>query len=104
MIGQYFPQPVRRLQDKAQVFPPESHDGSRTRLVQCSAHKERFVTVPAGAIIETTAALQEPGLVTITLNGHSLLAFQRDIIERAEALDDSRTSGHERQQESFSSS
>jgi hypothetical protein len=56
--------------------------------VQPSAHKERFVTVPSGAIIETSADLQEPGVITITLNGNMLLAFHRDISERAEPVDD----------------
>jgi len=63
---------------------------SSFRAVQLSAQKERFVTVPVGAIIETSADLQEPGLVTITLNGHSLLAFHRDIIERAVPVNDRR--------------
>lgn len=54
--------------------------------VQPSAHKERFVTV--GAIIETPADLQEPGLVTVTLNGNLVLAFHRDIMERAEPVAD----------------
>jgi hypothetical protein len=31
--------------------------------VQPSAHKERFVTIPVGSIIETSADLHEPGLV-----------------------------------------
>ena len=56
--------------------------------VQLSAQRERFVTVPVGAIIETSAALQEPGLVTVTVNGSPVLAFHRDIIERAEAVED----------------
>jgi len=60
--------------------------------VQLSAQKERFVTVPIGAIIETSADLQEPGLVTISLNGGTLLAFHRDIMERSELVDDRRLS------------
>jgi hypothetical protein len=55
--------------------------------VQLSAQKERFMTVPAGAIIETSADLQEPGMVTITMNGARLLAFHRDIMERAEPFE-----------------
>jgi hypothetical protein len=35
--------------------------------VQLSAQKERFVTVSVGAIVETSADLQEPGLITITV-------------------------------------
>ena len=65
---------------------------SSFRAVQLSAHKERFVTVPVGAIVETSADLQEPGLVTITLNGNSLLAFHRDILERTEPVEDRRLS------------
>jgi hypothetical protein len=56
--------------------------------VQMSAQKERFVTIPVGAIIETSEALQEPGLVTVTINGNPVLAFHRDIIERTAALED----------------
>jgi hypothetical protein len=55
--------------------------------VQLSAQKDRFVTVSVGLIVETTADLQEPGLITITVNGNSLLAFHRDITERAEAIE-----------------
>lgn len=56
--------------------------------VHPSEQKDRFVTVPAGAIIETSEDLHEPGLGTIFLNGDSLLAFHRDIMERAQAVDD----------------
>jgi hypothetical protein len=59
--------------------------------VQLSAQRERFVTVPVGAIIETSAALQEPGLVTVTANGSPLLAFHRDISERSEPVEDRRS-------------
>ena len=58
--------------------------------VQSSAKRERFVTVPVGAIVETSAVLQDPGLVTITVNGSTLLAFHRDIIERTELVHDRR--------------
>jgi hypothetical protein len=54
--------------------------------VQPSAQTERFVTVPVGALIETSADLQEPGLVTVTVTGNPMLAFHRDISERAEAV------------------
>jgi hypothetical protein len=56
--------------------------------VQLSAQKERFITVPVGAIIETSADLQEPGFVTVTVNGNPVLTFHRDIIERAEVVED----------------
>jgi len=56
--------------------------------VQLSAQKERFMTVPVGAIIETSEDLQDAGMVTITMNGARLLAFHRDIMERAEPIED----------------
>jgi hypothetical protein len=56
--------------------------------VQPSPQKERFVTVPVGAIVEAPADLQEPGLVTVTVDGNPMLAFHRDIIERAEPAED----------------
>jgi hypothetical protein len=62
-------------------------------LAVCLAvHKERFVTVPVGAIVETPADLQEPGLVTVTLNGDTLLTFIRDIVQHTELLEDRRLS------------
>ena len=56
--------------------------------VQLSAEKQRFTTVPIGAIIETSEDLQDAGMVTITMNGTHLLAFHRDIMERAELVQD----------------
>ena len=56
--------------------------------VQLSAERERFTTVPVGAIIETTEDLQGAGMVTITMNGARLLAFHRDIMERSELVQD----------------
>lgn len=55
--------------------------------------KERFVTIPVGAVIETAADLENPGLVTVTLSGESLLAFHRDIMERTEPIDSSLAQG-----------
>ena len=60
--------------------------------VHLASRKERFVTVPTGACIETSAALDEPGLVEITVNGAPLLAFLRDITERTERIEQSRMS------------
>jgi hypothetical protein len=56
--------------------------------VHLSAQKERFMTVPVGAIIETSEDLQDAGMVTVTMNGAHLLAFHRDIMERAEPIED----------------
>lgn len=55
-----------------------------------SEQREGFVPVPEGAVIETSADLQDTGLVTIILDGTTLLAFHRDIIERAKPVDDHR--------------
>lgn len=52
-------------------------------------HRETFVVVPEGAIIETSDGLEEPGFVRITLGEETLLAFTRDLQERAECLDGS---------------
>ena len=60
--------------------------------VHLSAQKERFVTIPVGAVIETAFDLQEPGLVTATVNGDSLLIFLRDIMDRTEPLQERRLS------------
>lgn len=49
-----------------------------------------FVTVPEGAIIETSDGLEEPGFVRIMLGEEILLAFTRDLQERAECLDSGR--------------
>lgn len=57
--------------------------------VRLSAHREHFVTVPVGAIIKTSSELQDPGLVTVSVDGDTLLAFHRDIIERSERVEDS---------------
>jgi hypothetical protein len=45
-----------------------------------------------GRALKTSADLQDHGLVTITLDGITLLAFQRDIMERAKPVDDRRVS------------
>jgi hypothetical protein len=56
--------------------------------VHVAVHKERFVTIPVGAEIETSEELQDPGVVTFTLNGYTILAFHRDILERTERIDE----------------
>ena len=46
-----------------------------------------FFTVPKGAVVETTEELdQSPGLVSITVEDQPLLAFIRDLRERAEPV------------------
>lgn len=55
--------------------------------VRAVAHKERFMRVPVGAVIETTSDLDEPGLVTVMLDGESLLVFCRDVNECTEPLE-----------------
>src|SRR5437879_5327047 len=48
-----------------------------------------FVTIPAGAIIEMSADLDQPGLYSIMLGDEELFAFTRDIKERTERIDPS---------------
>lgn len=46
---------------------------------------ERFVTVPADAIVEISDENQErPGLITVSVNGETMLAIERDIVERSD--------------------
>jgi hypothetical protein len=47
-----------------------------------------LVTVPIGSIIATRQEMRDPGLVKIRLNHQRLLAFRRDIQERAEPIDE----------------
>ena len=46
----------------------------------------KFVTIPAGVIIDSSDDVKEPGLRRIVCDGRDLLAFARDIRERAEIL------------------
>jgi hypothetical protein len=46
-----------------------------------------FLTVPKGAVVETTYELDHPGLVRITLQDQPLFAFIRDLRESAELVD-----------------
>jgi hypothetical protein len=57
------------------------HVVSPFQAVSLAVRKERFVTIPVGAIVETSADLQGPGFVTIQLDGSTLLALIRDIVE-----------------------
>ena len=51
-----------------------------------AAMKPRFVTIPAGSIINSVDDLNEPGLRGVRFDGQELLAFTRDIRERTEQL------------------
>ena len=46
-----------------------------------------FLTVPKGAVLETSDELDQPGLVRIKLQDQPLFAFIRDLRESAEPLD-----------------
>lgn len=52
-----------------------------------NTHRQIYVTIPEGAIIQTMDALEEPGFVRITLGKEVLLAFTRDLQERAVCID-----------------
>jgi hypothetical protein len=45
-----------------------------------------YFTVPKGAVLETSFERDLPGLVPITLEDQPLLAFIRDLRERAEPI------------------
>jgi hypothetical protein len=49
-----------------------------------------FLTVPKGAVVETSYELDHPGLVRIKVADQSLFAFIRDLRESAEPVDRSR--------------
>ena len=55
-------------------------------LVAVTQRNPNFLTIPAGAIIETTSDLAEPGLHVVSFRGSDVLAFARDILERSERL------------------
>jgi len=46
-----------------------------------------FITVPKGAVVETSNELHQPGLVLIRLADEPLFAFIRDLRESAEPVD-----------------
>ena len=46
-----------------------------------------FITIPKGAVVETSNELHQPGLVLIRLADQLLFAFMRDLRENAEPLD-----------------
>ena len=46
-----------------------------------------FLTVPKGAVVETSFDLHRPGLVRIKLQDQPLFAFIRDLRESAEPVD-----------------
>ena len=62
------------------------------QAVSLVVHEERFVTLPVGAIVETSADLQGPGLVTVQYGNNTLLALIRDIVKHTERDEDHRLS------------
>jgi hypothetical protein len=58
----------------------------QSEILAVTATEQRFVTIPAGAVIETSGDLVEPGLHHITYDGQDLLAFARDIRERTRLI------------------
>lgn len=62
------------------------------QAVSLAVHAERFVTLPVGAIVETSADLQGPGLVTVQYGNSTLLALIRDIVEHTQRDEDHRLS------------
>ena len=57
--------------------------------VRLVMQRGQFVTVPAGAVVEISDENQERlGLITVSVNGETMLAFERDIVERSELIED----------------
>ena len=56
-------------------------------LAVAASAEHKFVTIPAGATIQTSDDLVEPGLHRVMFDGRTLLAFTRDIQERTAHLD-----------------
>ena len=52
-----------------------------------SSRSPAFITLPKGAVVETSYELHQPGLVQIKAQDQPLFAFMRDLRERAEPLD-----------------
>lgn len=55
--------------------------------VQANTNAGRFITLSPGAIIETRDSTEDPGLVSIKLDGRDLFAFARDLNERSEPIE-----------------
>ena len=55
-------------------------------LAVTATANHKFVTIPAGAMIEISDGLVEPGFIQLRFEGNDLLAFTRDIRERTEVL------------------
>lgn len=58
----------------------------KVALLTVTTTSGKFVTVPAGAKIECSDNLAEPGFVHVMFDGRDLLAFTRDIRERTEGV------------------
>jgi hypothetical protein len=63
------------------------HVTSEILAVPAQTADRGFVTIPAGAVIETSDDLVEPGLHRVTFDCKDLLAFTRDIRERTEHIE-----------------
>ncbi len=69
-------------------MPSELHLHVTSSFLAVAASAEhKFVTIPAGATIQTSDDLVEPGLHQVTFDGRALLAFTRDIQERTAHVD-----------------
>jgi hypothetical protein len=62
---------------------------SEILAVPMQTEKHAFITIPAGAIIETSEDFVEPGLRPVKFDGRDLLAFTRDIREHTERVESS---------------
>jgi hypothetical protein len=56
-------------------------------MAVATSPSHKFVTIPAGAIIETFDDLAEPGLHRVKFGNVDLMAFSRDIHERTEQFE-----------------
>jgi len=69
-------------------MPSELHLNVTSSILAVAATAEhKFVTIPAGATIQTFDDLLEPGLHRVMFDGRKLLAFTRDIQERTAQVD-----------------
>ena len=55
-------------------------------ILSVDAKRSTFVVIPAGSIVNTSDDFPGPGFHPIAFDGQDLLAFTRDIRERAEQV------------------
>jgi hypothetical protein len=65
---------------------------SRFRVVSAFAamedhHGRRYVTIPAGSVVETSDDLDQPGFIHVNVDGNTFVAFKRDIKERTQLIE-----------------